>query len=188
MCVCPEKPLSVMWSFLSGGRWSWVKTARWNSYFFLFIFNLTHGFWTESIFWIIIHTMHQGKVLVLNGLFSLNQMHKSCLRQSAMSEVWKKCGMNTPQLCPSLNNSYWQDGHHFSQRAKICWVIQWKKFLFCLLIWLNSAKLLLSAFRVSTMRSSCESVIKEIMLLGCSISLSTLQWLFHTSQSWHVAV
>lgn len=34
MCVCPEKPLSVMWSFLSGGRWSWVKTARWNSFFF----------------------------------------------------------------------------------------------------------------------------------------------------------
>lgn len=27
-CVCQGKPLSVMWSFLSGGRWSWVKTAR----------------------------------------------------------------------------------------------------------------------------------------------------------------
>lgn len=93
------------------------------AFFFLFIFNLTHRFWTESIFWIISHTLYQGKVLVLNSLFSLNQTHKSCLRQSAMSEVWKKCGMNTPQLCPSLNNSYWQDGHHPSHGAKICWVI-----------------------------------------------------------------
>lgn len=66
-CVCQGKPLSVMWSFLSGGRWSWVKTARWNSYFYPFIFNLTHRFWTQCIFLIINYTLYQGKVLVLNS-------------------------------------------------------------------------------------------------------------------------
>lgn len=63
--------------------------------FFSFIFNLTHRFWTQCIFLIINHTLYQGKVLVLNSF------HKSCLRQSAMSEVWKICGVNIPLSCAS---------------------------------------------------------------------------------------
>jgi len=95
-CACQGKPLSVTWSFLSGGRWSWVKTARLNSYFFPFIFNLAHRFWMQCIFLIINHTLYQGKVLFLNSFLFI----KSCLRQSAMSEVWKIYGVNIYHISP----------------------------------------------------------------------------------------
>ncbi len=125
--------------------------------------------------------MYKGKVLALNGLFSWNQTHKSCLRRSAVSEVWKICGVSTPPLCQSLNNSYRQDGQNESDTIlhivhRYAESFDAKRFFFSLLSRVNSAKSFL-VFRVSTTRSSCKSVIKEMMLLGCSRYLSTLQWL-----------
>lgn len=154
MCVCQGKPLSVTWSFLSEGRWSWVKTARWYKC----------SFFSLTLIWPNVfepntlndHSLFCGTVVnvsVINNLFSLNQTHKSCIRRSANSKDCKEIYGETPPSCVSRSIIHTGSTGKMNQAAKICWVI-WCKTFSWILIWLNSAKQF-AVFSISSIRPSC---------------------------------